>query len=111
MKVLKVTKGIDKKELYNLVSPEESTNMRELTGVMLDIDAFCIFEEGEDYDKKKVLTIQSKDGSVSVTNSKSFISEFEKIQEIFGNVDEIQVIGDMTGSGHTVLTCRYGGLA
>lgn len=109
MKILKVTPKIGNVEIYNLMAPEESVNMRDCVDATLKVDAFCIFEEGEDFTKKKVLSIKSGD-TVAVTNSASFINEFEKIQTIFGEVKAIKVIGNTTGSGYTNLTCRMGGL-
>jgi len=109
MKVLACTPKIEKNELYELMSPLESVNMRDCVDATLKVDSFCIFEEGEDFQKSKVLSIKSGD-VVTVTNSKAFINEFEKIKTIFGEVKAIKVVGTITTSGYTNLTCRMGGL-
>lgn len=110
MKIIAKSRGLSKMELYKLMSPSEYTNMRDKVGEKLQIEKFAIHQEPDDYNgNKKVLSIETKDGEIVVSASRSLVSEFEKLVAIFGAsaINEIEVLESETGGGFDVLSCRY----
>lgn len=114
MKIIAKTQGMSKQELYALMSPEEYTNMRDKAGEVITVKKFSIHEETDQYNgTKKVLSLETNDGEIVVSASRSLVGEFEKLVAIFGSkmINEIAVIESGTGSGSDVLSCRFTGLS
>ena len=108
MKILNKSNKIEKQELYGMMSPKDSTNMRDLTGKELTIDKFVIFEDVDDFNTpKKILSVKTKEGVIVVSSSKSFVREFEKIILIFGKIEIIEVVSEFTNNGYEVISCEY----
>lgn len=114
MKIIAKSKALSKTDLYKLLSPSEYTNMGEKVGETLQIEQFVIHQEDDMYNGvKKVLSIETTEGEIVVSASKSLVSEFEKLVVIFGAnaVKEIVIVESQTGMGRDVLSCRYAALA
>jgi len=114
MKIIAKSQGMTKTQLYNLMSPEEYTNMREKVGEVITIKQFSIHEETDQYNgTKKVLSVETNEGEIVVSASRSLVGEFEKLVAIFGAkaINEISIIESGTGSGSDVLSCRFTGLS
>lgn len=108
MKILSKSAKIGKEELYEMMSPKESTNMRDLVGHELAIDKFVIHEDVDDFNTpNKILSVKTKEGGIVVSSSKSFIREFEKINLIFGKVNLVEVTSEITSNGYEVISCEY----
>lgn len=109
MKIIIKSRGISKKEMYEIMSPKEYTNMREKAGETLEIDKFVSYQEPDGFNgSKKVLAIQTTKGEVVISASQSLVAEFEKIVAIFGTsaIDKLDIMEEETGGGYDVLTCR-----
>ena len=110
MKIIAKSKGMAKTDLYKLMSPAEYTNMRDKVGEILKIKNFSVHEEPDNYNgTKKVLSIETEEGEIVVSASRTLVMEFEKLIAIFGvnGVTEIVIIESTTGAGNDVLSCRF----
>lgn len=99
---------LDKRASYKLMNSNETKKMSDADGSILEVVAWVIYSDTDNKtgDEKKVISLQTTDGEIFGTISETFIREFEKIAEHFGNdVGDIKVISGTSKSGRTFITC------
>lgn len=95
------------KEQYMMLKNPDSIKMADAKGQVLKIAAYVIFED-VNISTGEIMTIVSirSDGKVYVTNSKSFIREFETIVAAFGDdLPDIKVTSGKSSKGRNYLVC------
>lgn len=95
------------REQYLMLKNPNSIKMADAKGKQLSIDAYVIFEDVNlaDGELMKVVSIRSG-ADVYVTNSKSFIREFETMLAAFGDdLPKINVTSAKSSKGRAYLTC------
>lgn len=114
MKIVKSSPELSPVDIYKLTMNPNATKMKEVAGQRLEIAAFAVYE---DVDKKtgelhNILAIQTPEGDVIATNSRTFIDEFTKMVDFFGcydmQVKAIEVITGTSKNGRDYITCTYG---
>lgn len=96
------------RDQYKLMKSPEVQKMTEAAGSVLDVAAWMEYETQDETtgETKVVLSIQTSDGEIFGTISKTFIKEFREIVSIFGkNVGLIKVFQNTSRSGRQYLTC------
>lgn len=74
----------DKKALYKLTKNPETAKLADQDGSRLEVSAYCLYDESTEPDtEKQILAIMTKEGEVFGTNSKTAITGFLDILEIF----------------------------
>ena len=74
----------DKKALYKLTKSPETAKLADQDGSRLEVSAYCLYDESTEPDtEKQILAIMTKEGEVFGTNSKTAITGFLDILEIF----------------------------
>lgn len=114
MKILKSSPELSPVDIYKLTMNPNATKMKEVVGQRLEVAAFAVYE---DVDKKtgepqNILAIKTPEGEVFATNSPTFIEEFEKMVDFFGDhdmrVDSIEVFTGTSKAGRDFISCTYG---
>lgn len=102
-----------KKTAYNLTMSPKMRNMKELKGSVLDVAAWCKYEDidAKTEELRPILSIMSPEGEVFGTNSPTFIDDFEKMVDLFGpdGVEAVEIISGTSKAGREFITCSYAG--
>lgn len=99
---------MDKKTTYKLMNSNSTKKMLDAEGSQLEIGAWVIYEDSDNTtgEVKKVLSLGTTDGEIFGTISSTFIREFEKMADYFGDdLTDIKVISGKSKSGRTYITC------
>ena len=113
MNILKTSKELSAREVYNLTMNPETRKMKDFVGSEIEIAAWAIYE---DVDKKtgevhNILSILTPDGEVIGTNSATFMDELERMTELFSQYGEevhaVEVIGGKSKNDRDYITCKY----
>lgn len=110
MEVIKMyPENLGKRDTYRIMNSNETKKMLDAEGSELEVVAWVIYEDDPDAktgEVKKVLSIQTADGEIFGTISPTFIKEFEKIADYFGeDVGNIKVITGTSKAGRTFVSC------
>ena len=109
MEVIKMyPEDMDKRTSYKLMNSNETKRMSDADGSILEVKAWCIYNDIDTKtgDEKKVVSVMTNDDEIFGTISETFIREFEKIADHFGNdVGSIKVITGTSKAGRTFITC------
>lgn len=109
MEVIKqYPENMDRKSAYRLMNSNAAKKMLDAEGSQLEIVAWVIYEDSDEStgEIKKVLSLITTDGEIFGTISPTFIREFEKMADYFGDdLTEISVISGKSKSGRTYITC------
>lgn len=100
--------GMDKKTAYRLMNSNAAKKMLAAEGSQLEIAAWVVYEDVDEStgEIKKVLSLSTTDGEIFGTISPTFIREFEKMADYFGDdLTDITVISGKSKSGRTYITC------
>ena len=100
--------NMDRKTAYRLMNSNATKKMSDAEGSQLEIASWVIYE-GTDAtgEIKKVLSLSTTDGEIFGTVSSTFIKEFEKMFEYFGDdLTDISVISGKSKSNRTYITCE-----
>lgn len=106
-----IPETLSKKTLYELTKSPKVGRMRDAVGSVLEIAAAIIYEDlDKDYEPHRVLSIKTKDGELFATNSRTCITEFEDLLDIFGtDLSAVEIISSRARSGREFITCAYAG--
>ena len=114
MKIIKtIPAELSNKQLYALTMSPKTQKMSDAKGSKIEVAAVCIYE---DVDKKsgelrEVMTILSPEGEIFATNSSTFMDDFNRMCDLFGDdgVTAIEVISGTSKAGREFITCAYAG--
>lgn len=111
MKILKTSEGLTFEEFQELSRGESQDNLSESGLEFLDLTAWALFEDlNSDGSITLVLSVKDSDGSVIVTVSTPFITEFCNLLDMcsaYGRkLDSLRVLHSFTKAGQEFLNCK-----
>lgn len=114
MTILKLfPENATKAQRYALTMSPKMRNMKELKGTVLDVKAWCKYEDidAKTEELRPILSIMTPEGEVFGTNSPTFIDDWEKMTGLFGDdgVEAVEVICGTSKAGREFITCAYAG--
>lgn len=78
----------DKKYQYKMTKSPNVQKLKDAVGETINVKAFCFYDDSAEGENEKIiLTLLSDNGTVYGTNSKTAMSNFDDITEIF--MDEV----------------------
>ena len=102
-----------KVQRYALTMSPKMRNMKEVTPSVLDIKAWCIYEDvdAKTQEPRPILSIMTPEGEVFGTNSATFMDDYAKMIDLFGpdGVEAVEVISGTSKAGREFITCAYAG--
>lgn len=113
MTIVRASKELTAKDIYNLTMNRTTTKMKDAKGERLELCAWAVYE---DVNKKtgevqNILTIRAADGKTYATNSPTFVTDFVDMVELFEgmgeNVPAIVVASGTSNAGREYITCVY----
>lgn len=108
MTITKISKELNKKELYKMTMDAGIKKMKDYVGSSIDVYAYCIFTDFNSKDNKEVevLSVMDTDGSVFVTNSVAFKKDFLNIVTLMDGEDfSVGVTSGTSKAGREFVTC------
>lgn len=108
MTITKISKELNKKELYKMTMDAGIKKMKDYVGSSIDVYAYCIYTDFNSKDNKEVevLSVMDTDGSVFATNSATFKKDFLNIATLMEGEDfSVGVISGTSKAGREFITC------
>lgn len=108
MTITKISKELDKKELYKMTMDAGIKKMKDYVGSTIDVYAYCIYTDFNSKDNKEVeiLSVMDTDGSVFATNSATFKRDFLNIATLMEGEDfSIGVTSGTSKTDRMFITC------
>lgn len=108
MTITKISKELDKKELYKMTMDAGIKKMKDYVGSSIDVYAYCIYTDFNSKDNKEVevLSVMDTDGSVFATNSATFKKDFLNIATLMDGEDfSVGVTSSTSKAGREFITC------
>lgn len=112
MNIIKTSKNLSPKEIYQLTMSPEVQKMSDAVGQIIEIEAWAIYEdENSKGELQKILAIKTPENDIFATNSATFKEDFEKMNELFETLGEkvhsITVTSGESKAGRTFITCVH----
>lgn len=108
MTITKISKELNKKELYKMTMDAGIKKMKDYVGSSIDVYAYCIYTDFNSKDEKdvEVLSVMDTDGSVFATNSATFKKDFLNIVTLMDGEDfSVGVTSGTSKAGREFITC------
>lgn len=109
MQILKMSRELSAAEVYKLTMSPEIQRMSDNVGAEIDVQSYCLYEDGADDDVKTILSVMDADGKVFATNSSTFQREFLRMEDLFNqmgcDLPVIKVCNGISKSGRDFITC------
>lgn len=109
MQILKISRELSAAEVYKLTMSPEIQRMYDNVGAEIDVQSYCLYEDGVEDDVKTILSIMDADGKVFATNSSTFQREFLRMEDLFNqmgcDLPVIKVCYGISKSGREFITC------
>lgn len=109
MQILKISRELSAAEVYKLTMSPEIQRMSDNVGAEIDVQSYCLYEDGVEDDVKTILSIMDADGKVFATNSSTFQREFLRMEDLFNqmgcDLPVIKVCNGISKSGRDFITC------
>ena len=108
MTITKISKELNKKELYKMTMDAGIKKMKDYVGSSIDVYAYCIYTDFNSKDNKEVevLSVMDIDGSVFATNSATFKKDFLNIVTLMeGEEFSVGVTSGTSKAGREFISC------
>ena len=108
MTITKISKELNKKELYKMTMDAGIKKMKDFVGASIDVYAYCIYTDFNSKDNKEVevLSVMDEDGTVYATNSATFKKDFLNIATLMEGEDfSVDVTSGTSKAGRDFITC------
>lgn len=109
MQILKMSRELSAAEVYKLTMSPEIKRMSDNVGAEIDVQSYCLYEDGVEDDVKTILSIMDVEGKVFATNSSTFQREFLRMEDLFTqmgcDLPVIKVCNGISKSGRDFITC------
>lgn len=108
MTITKISKELNKKELYKMTMDAGIKKMKDYVGSSIDVYAYCIYTDFNSKDNKEVevLSVMDTDGSVFATNSTTFKKDFLNIATLMEGEDfSVGVTSGTSKAGREFIAC------
>lgn len=96
--------------LHHMSMSKDITKMRDRVGEVIPVKHFMLYEDvNSKGEPQRILSIDDGD-TVSATNSPTFISDFERITELYSmcgaTLESVTVVAGVSKSGREYITCE-----
>lgn len=109
MQILKMSRELSAAEVYKLTMSPEIQRMSDNVGAEIDVQSYCMYEDGVEDDVKTILSIMDTEGKVFATNSSTFQRDFLRMEDLFNqmgcDLPVIKVCNGISKSGRDFITC------
>lgn len=108
MTITKISKELNKKELYKMTMDAGIKKMKDFVGSSIDVYAYCVYTDFNSKDNKEVevLSVMDTDGAVYATNSATFKKDFMNIATLMEGEDfSVGVTSGTSKAGREFITC------
>lgn len=108
MTITKISKELNKKELYKMTMDAGIKKMKDFVGASIDVYAYCVYTDFNIKDNKEVeiLSVMDTDGAVYNTNSVTFKKDFMNIATLMEGEDfSVGVTSGISKAGREFITC------
>jgi hypothetical protein len=114
MKILVTSGELSTKDKYLLTMSPEVQKMKDQVTQVLEVKNWCIYEDVNSKDElQTILSISTPEDEIYATNSKTFMEDFQKMNEVFNadglKVNSIKVTSGTSKAGREFITCVYAG--
>lgn len=105
--MIKTSGDLTKREQFLLCNNPATKKMSDAVGMQLPVAKWALFsDEQENKEPMDVLAVKTADGEYYATNSSTFIKDFFKIVDIFGDeLPDIVIFDGESKAGRTFITC------
>lgn len=112
MKIIQSSKELTPQEMYFLTMSPTVQKMSDQDTQIIEISAYAVYEDEDSKgDMQQILAIMTPDKEIFATNSKTFKSDFIKMNELFESmgvtVQSIKVVSGVSKNDRTFYTCVY----
>ena len=96
---------------YALILSPKTQKMKDAKGSVLEISAWCHYTDAaSNGEEREILAVLTPDGESFATNSATFVKDFLKMVDLFGDeLRSIEVISGTSKTGREYITCAYVG--
>ena len=107
MNILRATEGMTKKEIYAMSYNQGIHKMSDHANEIFQVDKMLLYEDEQDGEMVEILSILTTNGEIWATNSKTFIRDFKRIDEMFEGEDapELFVYTGVSKNGRDFIGC------
>ena len=108
MTITKISKELNKKELYKMTMDAGIKKMKDFVGASIDVYAYCVYTDFNSKDNKEVevLSVMDEDGNVYATNSPTFKKDFMNIAALMDGEDfSVGITSGISKAGREFITC------
>lgn len=108
MTITKISKELNKRELYQMTMGAGNKKMKDFVGANIDVYAYCVYTDFNSKDNKEVeiLSVMDEDGTVYATNSTTFKRDFLSIAALMeGEEFSVGVTSGTSKAGREFITC------
>lgn len=90
MEIIRRTEGLTAGDMYKMTKGSEVRKLTDAKGEVLNVKHYIMYQDTnpETGEVTTVLSIMADNGGLYATNSKTFIRNFNDIQEMFANAGE-----------------------
>lgn len=111
MKILETSKeNLSVREQYLLTMNPQTHKMQDLVDQEIEIGCWAKYEDADSKgDVKTILSIMNKDGEVFGSISQTFISDFDRMRDLFAannqELAKVKVVGGVSKGGRDFISC------
>ena len=112
MNIIKTSKDLTPKEIYQLTMSPEVQKMSDAQSQIIEVESWAVYEdENSKGELQTILAIKTPENEIFATNSATFKEDFVKMNELFEGMGEtvhaIKVTSGTSKAGRTFITCVY----
>ena len=105
-KIIEASRELDKKEIYLMTVSKKMNSFKDVDdNTLINVDAYCIFEDTESKRKITLLSILDTSGQVYCGQSETFKKDFKDIVDVFGVPVDILICHGVTKEGKDFSYC------
>jgi hypothetical protein len=110
--IVRTSKELSPVEKYFLTMAPSVQKMKDCISQRIEIAAWCLYNDVNSKDEEQtILAIATPENEVFATNSPTFVEDFLKMWDVFGEsgvpVTAVKVISGQSKAGRTFITCVY----
>jgi hypothetical protein len=114
MKILETSGELTTKDKYMLTMAPTVQKMKDQVSQVIEIKNWCIYEDVNSKEElQTILSIATPEDEIFATNSKTFMDDFHRMNEVFAEdgqkVNSIKVTSGTSKAGREFITCVYVG--
>lgn len=105
-KIIESSRDLNKKEIYLMTTSKKMKSFKSVDdNTLVNVEAYCIFEDTESKRKVTLLSILDTSGAVYCGQSETFKNDFKDIIDVFGVPVDIIICHGVTKEGKDFSYC------